>query len=170
MLFDERNLEDVVYKLNGEAEMFYRPASIKYDKPTHPKNTPIKNKNTLNDKKASTFPYDLIKDKRYTKWQFSLHFPITMNFKAPDKAMINDDVRNLLKSCNNNFIIGIDRGERNLLYVSVIDSNGAIIYQHSLLSETTLKEKHTKLTTGKNLQQEKKSVRNSAVTGKQLRV
>lgn len=46
--------------------------------------------------------------------------------------MINDDVRNLLKSCNNNFIIGIDRGERNLLYVSVIDSNGAIIYQHSL--------------------------------------
>lgn len=42
MLFDERNLEDVVYKLNGEAEMFYRPASIKYDKPTHPKNAPIK--------------------------------------------------------------------------------------------------------------------------------
>lgn len=37
MLFDERNLEDVVYRLNGEAEMFYRPASIKYDKPTHPK-------------------------------------------------------------------------------------------------------------------------------------
>lgn len=132
MLFDERNLEDVVYRLNGEAKMFYRPASIKYDKPTHSKNTPIKNKNTLNDKKASTFPYDLIKDKRYTKWQFSLYFSITMNFKAPDKAMINDDVRNLLKSCNNNFIIGIDRGERNLLYVSVIDSNGAIIYQHSL--------------------------------------
>lgn len=94
-----------------------------------------------------------------------------MNFKAPDRAMINDDVRNLLKSCNNNFIIGIDRGERNLLYVSIIDSNGAIIYQHSLnIIGNKFKGKHTKLTTGKNLQQEKKSVRNSAVTGKQLRV
>lgn len=94
-----------------------------------------------------------------------------MNFKAPDKAMINDDVRNLLKSCNNNFIIGIDRGERNLLYVSVIDSNGAIIYQHSLnIIGNKFKGKHTELTTGKNLQQEKKIVRNSAVTGKQLRV
>lgn len=28
MLFDERNLSNVVYKLNGEAEMFYREASI----------------------------------------------------------------------------------------------------------------------------------------------
>ena len=27
-LFDERNLADVVYKLNGEAEMFYRKKSI----------------------------------------------------------------------------------------------------------------------------------------------
>lgn len=28
MLFDERNLKDVVYQINGGAEMFYRPASI----------------------------------------------------------------------------------------------------------------------------------------------
>lgn len=132
MLFDERNLDDVVYKLNGEAEMFYRPASIKYDRPTHPKNMPINNKNKLNDKKTSEFPYDLIKDKRYTKWQFSLHFPITMNFKAPGAFKINDDVRSLLKSCDKNYVIGIDRGERNLLYVSVIDSNGTIAEQMSL--------------------------------------
>lgn len=55
MLFDERNLEDVVYKLNGEAEMFYRPASIKYDKPTHPKNTPIKIKIHSMIKKQALF-------------------------------------------------------------------------------------------------------------------
>ena len=35
MLFDERNLTDVVYQLNGGAELFYRERSIKYDKPTH---------------------------------------------------------------------------------------------------------------------------------------
>lgn len=55
MLFDERNLEDVVYRLNGEAEMFYRPASIKYDKPTHPKNTPIKIKIHSMIKKQALF-------------------------------------------------------------------------------------------------------------------
>ena len=32
MLFDERNNKDVVYKLNGEAEVFYRQASIPEDK------------------------------------------------------------------------------------------------------------------------------------------
>lgn len=132
MLFDERNLENVVYRLNGGAEMFYRPASIKNAGVTHPKNQPIKNKNELSKNKFAEFKYDLIKDKRYTKPQFSLHFPITMNFQSPDAFRINDDVRMLLKDCENNCVIGIDRGERNLLYYSVIDSNGVILEQGSL--------------------------------------
>lgn len=132
MLFDERNLENVVYQLNGGAEMFYRPASIKNAGVTHPKNQPIKNKNELSENKTAEFKYDLIKDKRYTKPQFSLHFPITMNFQAPDAFRINDDVRMLLKDCEKNCVIGIDRGERNLLYYSVIDSNGGILEQGSL--------------------------------------
>ena len=51
MLFDERNLADVVYKLNGQAEVFYRKSSIKYDKPTHPAKLPVENKNKDNKKK-----------------------------------------------------------------------------------------------------------------------
>ena len=132
MLFDERNLENVVYQLNGGAEMFYRPASIKSSKITHPKNQPIKNKNKSSKNKTSVFEYDIIKDKRYTKPQFLLHFPITMNFQAPNAFRINDDVRMLLKDCEKNCVIGIDRGERNLLYYSVIDSNGIILEQDSL--------------------------------------
>ena len=132
MLFDERNLENVVYRLNGGAEMFYRPASIKSVEITHPKNQPIKNKNELSENKTSVFKYDLIKDKRYTKPQFSLHFPITMNFQSPDVFRINDDVRMLLRDCEKNCVIGIDRGERNLIYYSVIDSNGVILEQDSL--------------------------------------
>ena len=34
MLFDERNLADVVYKLNGEAEVFFRKKSVKVERPT----------------------------------------------------------------------------------------------------------------------------------------
>lgn len=131
MLFDEENLKNPVYKLNGGAEMFYRPASIKADKPTHPKNVPITNKNPDSTKQTSTFEYDLIKDKRYTKPQFSLHLPITMNCQQAKSQWLNEQVRTLLKHCDNNYVIGIDRGERNLIYATVVDGKGKIVEQHS---------------------------------------
>lgn len=133
MLFDERNLSNVVYKLNGETEMFYREASINdKEKITHQANQPIKNKNPDNEKKESTFEYDIIKDKRFTKRQFSLHVPITINFKAHGQEFLNYDVRKAVKYKDDNYVIGIDRGERNLIYISVIDSNGKIVEQMSL--------------------------------------
>lgn len=133
MLFDERNLSNVVYKLNGEAEMFYREASIgDKEKITHYANQPIKNKNPGNDKKESVFEYDIIKDKRFTKRQFSLHVPITINFKAHGQEFLNNDVRKAIKYKDDNYVIGIDRGERNLIYISVINSNGKIVEQMSL--------------------------------------
>ena len=133
MLFDERNLSNVVYKLNGEAEMFYREASIgDKEKITHYANQPIENKNPDNKKKESTFEYDIVKDKRFTKRQFSLHVPITINFKAHGQEFLNYDVRKAVKYKDDNYVIGIDRGERNLIYISVINSNGEIVEQMSL--------------------------------------
>lgn len=133
MLFDEENLKNVVFKLNGESEMFYREASISKDEMVvHPKNQPLNNKNKQNEKKSSTFAYDIIKDKRYTVDQFMIHIPITINFSANGNSNINLDVREALKDCDNNYVIGIDRGERNLLYVSVVNSKGGIIEQYSL--------------------------------------
>lgn len=133
MLFDERNLSNVVYKLNGEAEMFYREASIgDKEKITHYANQPIKNKNPDNEKKESVFEYDIVKDKRFTKRQFSLHLPITINFKAHGQEFLNYDVRKAVKYKDDNYVIGIDRGERNLIYISVINSNGKIVEQMSL--------------------------------------
>ena len=133
MLFDERNLSNVVYKLNGEAEMFYREASISdKEKITHQANQPIENKNPDNKKKESVFEYDIVKDKRFTKRQFSLHVPITINFKAHGQEFLNNDVRKAVKYKDDNYVIGIDRGERNLIYISVINSNGKIVEQMSL--------------------------------------
>lgn len=135
MLFDERNLENVVYQLNGGAEMFYRKASIKEkEKTVHPANRPIKNKNPLNAKSESIFDYDITKDKRFTKRQFSLHIPITLNFKADGREFLNNDVRRAVKDSESNYIIGIDRGERNLLYICVINDKGEIVEQKSLNS------------------------------------
>lgn len=133
MLFDERNLSNVVYKLNGEAEMFYREASIgDKEKITHQANQPIKNKNPDNEKKESVFEYDIIKDERFTKRQFSLHVPITINYKAHGQEFLNNDVRKAVKYKDDNYVVGIDRGERNLIYISVINSNGKIVEQMSL--------------------------------------
>ena len=132
MLFDERNLQDVVYKLNGEAEVFFRKKSLNVTKPTHPANQPIENKNPLNPNKTRTLCYDLIKDRRFTQDKFLFHVPITINFKSQGRDNINQLTREYLCSANDVHIIGIDRGERNLLYLTVIDSNGNIKEQMSL--------------------------------------
>ncbi|MBQ4528526.1 MAG: type V CRISPR-associated protein Cas12a/Cpf1 [Clostridia bacterium] len=146
MLFDEKNLADVVYQLSGGAEMFYREAKIDKDEMiVHKANEPIKNKNKSNPKKESVFKYDLIKDERFTKNQFSLHLPITLNFKADGQKFINSDVRQALKNADSNYVIGIDRGERNLLYICVIDNNGKIIYQKSLNEIISGKDKDYKV-------------------------
>lgn len=132
MVFDENNLKNVVYKLNGQAEVFFRRASLKYDRPTHPANLPIKNKNVLNERPESVFNYDLIKDKRYTEDKFQFHAPITLNMKGLDVDNINDLVNSYLQQTDDVHIIGIDRGERNLLYLVVIDKKGNIVEQYSL--------------------------------------
>lgn len=132
MVFDERNLADVVYKLNGQAEVFYRKKSLSFERPTHPAGQIIKNKNPQNRKENSSFEYDLIKDRRYTVDKFQFHVPITINFKATDTGNINSMVREFIHDHKDMHFIGIDRGERHLLYVSVIDSKGHIKEQFSL--------------------------------------
>lgn len=132
-IFNPENLAEVVVKLNGEAEFFFRDAS-KSASVTHIKNTPINNKNDLNPKKESTFEYDLIKDKRFTQQKFFFHVPITLNFKQGVPIRFNNEVLTKLKTTplDNLHIIGIDRGERHLLYYSVINAKtGEIIEQDS---------------------------------------
>lgn len=137
MLFDKRNLENVVYKLNGEAEVFYRPASIpKEEIIIHSAGQEIRNKNERRAtvKATSKFAYDIVKDRRYTKDKFMLHIPITMNFGVDETRRFNDVVNAAIASEAEVNVIGIDRGERNLLYLVVVDSDGKILEQISLNS------------------------------------
>ena len=132
-LFSPENLKDVVYKLNGQAEVFYRKASIaKEHIITHPANEPVANKNPLNPKKESVYPYTLYKDRRYTMDKFQFHVPITMNFKATGLGRLNQEVNALIKQDKELYVIGINRGERHLFYISVVDPYGKIVEQYSL--------------------------------------
>lgn len=133
MLFDETNLKNACYKLNGQAEVFFRKSSIKEDnKIVHKKETSIENKNPLNEKRQSKFDYDIIKDRRYTIDKFQFHVPVTMNFKAKGLSNINLEINQFLKHNTNIHIIGIDRGERHLLYLTMINQRGEIVKQFSL--------------------------------------
>lgn len=150
-----------IFKLNGEAELFYRPASI--DEPVvHAKGSILVNRR---DKQGTPIPnniykelcqyfnggektelikpylekaitkmatHDIIKDKRYSQDKFLFHVPITINYNAPSTKDLNLRVLKVLKDNPNMNIIGIDRGERHLLYVSVINQKGEIIKQKSL--------------------------------------
>lgn len=163
-VFDPKNLQDVVLKLNGQAELFYREASIsnpfkhkvgeklvnKKTKDGRPISDELyqeifnyvnaKNKNELSTEAKMLLPdvvtkdvsYEITKDRRYTEDKFQFHVPITINFKAEEnKGGINNEVRAYLHKNKSANVIGIDRGERNLLYVSVIDRKGNILSQKS---------------------------------------
>ena len=119
-LFDKDNLKDVVYKLNGQAELFYRKKSINYDEKTMKEGHHYQE---LKDK----FAYPIIKDKRFTEDKFHFHVPITLNFKASGNDYINADVLTYLKNNPDVNIIGLDRGERHLIYLSLINQKGEVL-------------------------------------------
>lgn len=124
-LFSDENLKDVVYKLNGQAEVFYRRKSITYDEKHQQEGYHYEQ---LKDK----FNYPIHKDRRYSVDKFQFHVPITMNFKSTGHDNIEQQVREFIKIGGVKHIIGIDRGERHLLYLSMIDLKGRIIKQFSL--------------------------------------
>lgn len=166
-LFSEENLRDIVLKLNGEAELFYRKSSIKHPV-VHKKGSILVNKTYIDkdDKEqkksipekeyqeiykylngmgsrelsdtAKTYlekadyyeaSMDIIKDYRYTVDKYFIHLPMTINYKSTDFISVNDIALKYIANRDDMHIIGIDRGERNLVYVSVIDMHGNIIKQ-----------------------------------------
>ena len=163
-LFSEENLNDLGVRLNSEAELFYRPQSIKNkEQINHKVGSKMLNKR---DKSGMPIPdliyrklyqyyngrikkdeltaaeqqyldqvivkdvkHDIIKDRRYTKPEFFFHVPITFNAKTSEKKSINKEVLEYLKDNPDINIIGIDRGERHLIYLTLINQRGEILKQ-----------------------------------------
>lgn len=162
-LFDNNNFENgTVYQLNGNAEMFYRKSSLKLeDTAVHEKNKPVKNKNPLNKKESSLFEYDLIKNKRYTVDKFQIHVPITLNFNNEGETILNSDINEYLKNNDVN-VIGIDRGERNLIYITVVNSKGKLLEQISLNEIVNVYNNQKIITNYRELLNEKEKSREQA--------
>lgn len=118
----------------GVGEVFYRKQTLGLSENTtiHKANVPIVNKNKNNTKRTSVFSYDIIKDKRYTCDKFQFHLSVVMNYDKPQKYDVNSAVKKIIRNNGIEHIIGIDRGERHLLYLSLIDLKGNIVKQMTL--------------------------------------
>ena len=117
-LFSKENLQQGIIKLDANAKVFFRKASI-------PKK--------VDELRSKTF--DIIESKRYTEDKYLFHFPVKINFTKGDSKTkeFNQSVMKKIKEENESVrIIGIDRGEKHLLYYYVIDINGKRIDQGSL--------------------------------------
>jgi len=100
--------------------------------------------------KVNKFKYKIMKDKRYTEDKYLFHLSINLNFDQPPKLeKFNDSVNDSLKRNDNVKILGIDRGERHLVYYTLIDDKGNIVkddngnyLQGSLNNPTGKKDYH----------------------------
>lgn len=111
-LFSANNLKERFIKLNGETGLFFRDKSMDIEK---------------DESRSKTF--DIIKHKRYTTEKYFFHFPLTINFGADNLGQKDFNQKILKHICQNQKsiqIIGIDRGEKHLMYYSriSIDENG----------------------------------------------
>lgn len=115
LLFDPKNLASPIIKLSGEAEIFFRPASLKVEE------------------EQRKFKRAIVKNKRYTENKVFFHCPIVLNFSTPENKRINLLLnKEIAKNRDDFYIIGIDRGEKHLAYYSVIDNTGKIVETGSL--------------------------------------
>lgn len=167
-LFSEENLHDVCLKLNGEAELFFRPKSENIKEIKHEKDSILVNRTTADRESipediyqeiykfknnmissisdeaqkyldthkvvCNKANYTITKDNHFLQDTYLFHCPITMNFKAPEITgrKFNEKVLNYLRENPDVKIIGLDRGERHLIYLSLINQRGEIELQKTL--------------------------------------
>lgn len=76
--------------------------------------------------------HEIIKDRRYTKQYFyQFHIPIVFNANAKGNVKLNERVIEYIQTNPDVNIIGIDRGERHLIYLTLINQRGEILKQKS---------------------------------------
>ncbi len=127
-LFSSKNLQDIKFILNGGGEIFFR------------KGQPDKL-----DKKKDKKGKEVLDAKRYAEDKIFLHIPITINYGKPANIKFKSLINNFLKTEREKInILGIDRGEKHLLYYSLISQNGEIIKQGSFNQIKTKNETNKK--------------------------
>lgn len=114
-LFSDENLKSGVLKLDANAEVFYREGQKAKLK-----------------KKFDNRGKEVLDAKRYAVDKYFFHCPIKINYSKPKQIKFKDKVIQEIQQSDKLNFIGIDRGEKHLIYVSVINSEGEILEQKTL--------------------------------------
>ena len=115
-LFHDENLHKPILALNGGAEIFFRKGQ--------------KEKLLTRIDKSGK---EVLSNKRFSTDKYFLHASITINYGKPKNIKYKDLINQKIKNNTNDMnIIGIDRGEKHLLYYSVINLKGEILESGSL--------------------------------------
>lgn len=109
----------------GTGSVYFREKSIRY---SEEKMKYGHHYDMLKDK----FQYPIISNKRYVYDKFQFHLSMVQNYNGNKNLDINPLANDYIKKSDDLHVIGIDRGERHLLYLTVIDMKGNIKKQFSL--------------------------------------
>lgn len=111
----------------GKGEVFFRDKAIQENKRIiHHANQPIHRRS--DGKKESRFKYPIIKDKRFTEPKYQLHLSVSLNFNVKQED-VTEKINDLFTQTDDIQFLGIDRGEKHLIYYSLVDAKGNIIEQ-----------------------------------------
>jgi|GEM_PF-350803 len=114
-------------KLNGEAEIFFRP----------------KTENLAASKTNRKTPQgtEVTELKRFRSDKIQLHLPVNLNYQTKSliNATFNQHTIERIKTNGVNAIIGIDRGEKHLAYVAIVDRSGKLLDEPISLNNITSK-------------------------------
>ena len=126
-LFSEENLEQQIFDILGNAEIFYRKASVGLKVRKN-----VKGEEYINKKGEK-----IVEGRRYSRDIISLHIPIALNShkKSVKPGQFNKEINRYISKSyrdENVNVIGLDRGEKHLVYYSIVNPRGEIIDQGSL--------------------------------------
>ncbi len=116
-LFSVENIsKKFPFKLNGQAEIFFRPK------------TSTEKLGTKMDKNGKT----VVNHRRFAEDKMFFHCPMTMNRGKNDGFYFNRQINNFLAENPDIHVIGVDRGEKHLAYYSVVNQKQEILESRSL--------------------------------------
>jgi hypothetical protein len=132
-MFSSENLTgEACIKLNGEAEIFRRPLSKDLKRVQKQDNN---NKLIYKGKTENL----VVEYERFLEDKLFFHVPITLNFSSRNSKSLNEFNKKIYETINENSksirLIGIDRGQKHLLYYSIIDHNGNMVGKPNSLNE-----------------------------------
>ncbi|MEY5042470.1 MAG: hypothetical protein RLZZ414_2034 [Bacteroidota bacterium] len=110
------------------AEIFFREKSIEYKPKFDNGREEGHHYKELKDK----FKYPIVSNRRFTANKFLFHCPIILNFKSNEKREVSEIVNDNFTQTTDIQFLGIDRGEKHLIYYSLLNANGEIIEQNHL--------------------------------------